>query len=141
LALVGIAGTATAGEFFETDGAALQGHDAVAYFVENKPVKGSTEFTATHKGSVFRFASAKNRDAFSQDPDQYAPQFNGFCAWGVTRGYKAATQAESFSIVAGKLYLNYNAEVMAIWSTDKTALIQKGEAEWPRVEKTTKVAR
>lgn len=140
-ALAAINGPAVAGDFFETAGLALQGHDPVAYFIENRPVMGSDEFTATHKGSVFRFANASNRDAFAKDPNRYAPQFNGFCAFGVAHGYKAAARADSFSIVGGKLYLNYNAAVMARWNEDRNALIDKAEAQWPRVERSTRIAR
>lgn len=128
-----------AGEYFEKDGVALRGHDPVAYFKENKPVKGSADWKAEYQGSTFRFASQANRDAFTADPARYAPQYGGFCAFGMTNGYKAATDPAAFSIVDGKLYLNYNRDVQSQWSADKPGFIRKADQHWPEASKLTKV--
>jgi hypothetical protein len=130
---------AFAGEFYEKNGAALSGHDAVAYFNDGKPVPGDAAITHAHRGSTFRFASAANRDAFAANPDRYAPQYGGYCAFGTTRGYKAATDPAAFSVVDGKLYLNYNREVQTAWSKDAKSHIVTADAKWPEVAKTTKV--
>lgn len=128
-----------AADFYEKNGAALAGHDPVAYFTEGKPVPGDAAMTHAHKGSTFRFSSAANRDAFAANPDRYAPQYGGYCAYGLTRGYKAATDPASFAVVDGKLYLNYNREVQTAWSADAKGNIVKADAKWPEVAKTTKV--
>jgi YHS domain-containing protein len=130
---------AHAGEFFEKDGLALRGHDPVAYFKENKPVPGRAEHTAQHQGSTFRFASQANRDAFVADPAKYAPQYGGFCAFGTAGGYKAAIDPAAFTVVDGKLYLNYNRDVQKQWSADKAGFIAKADRNWPAVSKQTKV--
>jgi YHS domain-containing protein len=67
-----IASSALAGEYFEKDGVALRGHDPVAYFSAGKPVKGTGEHRAEHRGSVFHFASKANLDAFKAEPQRYA---------------------------------------------------------------------
>jgi YHS domain-containing protein len=139
LPLLLLASTAHAGEFFETDGVAIGGYDAVAYMREQRAVTGTQEHTFTYKGSVFRFKSAENRDAFAAAPAQFAPQYGGYCAFGVSRGYKAVTSPESFSVVDGKLYLNYNAEVKTMWSKDVPGYISKADREWLIVAQTTKV--
>lgn len=130
---------AQTGAFFEKDGVALRGHDPVAYFKDNRPVKGAPEFRAEFKGSVFHFASAANRDAFRADPAKYAPQYGGYCAFGLAGGYKAATDPAAFSIVDGKLYLNYNAAVQKQWSADIPGFIVKADRNWPAVQTQTKV--
>lgn len=107
LALLGAG--AWAGDYFEKNGLALRGYDPVAYFKDNRPVQGSARHVAEYKGSVFRFASTANRDAFAAEPAQYAPQYGGFCAFGAAGGYKAATDPAAFSIVDGKLYLTTTA--------------------------------
>lgn len=127
-----------AGDFFETDGVAIKGFDPVAYTAQQRAVQGTSEFTSTYKGSVFRFVNAGNRDAFIANPEKFAPQYNGFCAYGVSRGYKAATSPDAFSVIDGKLYLNYNAEVKMIWAKDVQGYVGKADARWPEVEKTTK---
>jgi YHS domain-containing protein len=102
---------AGAGEFFEQDGVAIKGFDTVAYFKANMALKGSERYTATYKGSTFLFSNSENRDAFSANPEQYAPQYNGFCAYGFAKGAKAKIEGDSFAIVDGKLYLNYDAKI------------------------------
>ena len=116
---------AVAGEFFEPGGLAIRGTDPVAYFKENRPVKGS----------VFRFASAANRDAFAAAPERYAPQYGGFCAYAAALGYKASIDPDAFTIVDGKLYLNYNKATEALWRKDIPGYIRKGDANWPAVSK------
>jgi YHS domain-containing protein len=132
---------AAAGEFNETDGVAIQGYDPVAYMIEQKAEKGRAEFIGSFKGSTFRFKSAANRDLFLANPEKYAPQYGGYCAFGVSRGYKAATSPDAFTVVDGKLYLNYNGEVKATWGKDLPGYIGKADAQWATVEKTTKVVR
>ncbi|ABI75432.1 YHS domain protein [Hyphomonas neptunium ATCC 15444] len=112
---------------------AVQGHDPVAYFKEGKPVKGSKSFTAEHKGATFRFASAANRDAFLADPEMYAPQYGGYCAWAVSQGYHAKGDARFWKIVDGKLYLNYNASVQEKWESDVPGFIESGNENWPKI--------
>ena len=136
-----IACAASAGAFNETNGVAIAGYDPVAYMQENKAVKGGREFTHTFKGSVFQFKSAANRDAFAAQPEKYAPQYDGYCAFGVSRGYKAVTSPEAFTVIDGRLYLNFNDDVKTMWSKDTPGYIGKADAQWPTVEKTTKVMR
>ena len=130
---------AWAGEFFERGGAALHGHDAVAYFKDGKPVKGAAAHQAEYKGSTFLFASQVNRDAFAADPARYAPQYGGYCAFGVSGGYKAATDPAAFTVADGKLYLNYNRAVQKQWSADVPGFIAKADKNWPAVTGQSKV--
>ena len=138
-ALLALGQQAYAGEFFEKNGVAIDGYDAVAYFTEHKPVAGLREFSVEFKGSIFQFASAANRDKFNAAPATYAPQFGGFCAYGTAGGYKAKIDAAAFSVVDGKLYLNYNAKVQTVWGKDVSGYIAKAEKQWPTVSVQTKV--
>jgi len=139
LVLAAVATTASGGSFFEKDGAALRGYDPVAYFTEGKPAKGSPAYTVSYQGSTFHFASQANRDLFKADPARYAPQYDGFCAYGTAGGYKAAIDPAAFSIVEGKLYLNYNADVQKKWRADIPGYIKKADKNWPTVVMQTKV--
>ena len=130
---------AWAGDFYETQGAAIRGYDPVAYFNENKPLKGSPEHKAEYKGSVFHFSSQANRDAFTADPAKYAPQYNGFCAFGVAGGYKASVDPAAFTVVNDKLYLNYSLGIRKQWSADIPGFVAKGDKNWPTVSRQTKV--
>jgi len=138
VACLALAAHAQAGEFYEKDRAAIKGYDAVAYF-EGKPAKGSAEHSAEYKGSRFHFASKANRDAFAANPGRYAPQYGGFCAFGTSGGYKAAIDPAAFTVVDGKLYLNYNRDVQKRWSADIPGYVAKADAKWPEVSRQTKV--
>lgn len=137
LAMLGVNGWA--GEFFEKEGVALRGYDPVAYFKDNKPVRGSAEHKAEYKGTIFAFASRANRDAFMADPAKYTPQYGGFCAYGAASGYKAAIDPEAFTVVNGRLYLNYNRDVQKQWSKDIPGFVAKADKNWPAVSSQTKV--
>ena len=112
-------------------GLALDGYDPVAYFTENKPVKGTREFTFEFEGATYRFASAAHRERFTKEPAKYVPQYGAFCAWAVSRGYTADTDPLAWRIVDGKLYLNYNASVQKKWEEDIPGNIGKADANWP----------
>lgn len=112
---------------------AIRGYDTVAYFTQGKPAKGSSDFTHKWKGATWRFASAANRDMFAANPEKYAPQYGGYCAWAVAQGYTASTVPEAWKIVDGKLYLNYSKGVQQRWESDVPGHIVKGDGNWPGI--------
>jgi YHS domain-containing protein len=134
-----LATAAWSGEFYEKNGVAITGHDPVAYFSENKPVAGSVDHAFEYKGSKFLFSSKANMETFAADPQRYAPQYGGFCAFGTAGGYKAAIDPAAFTIVDGKLYLNYSLDVRTQWSADVPGFIAKADKNWPEVSIQTKV--
>ena len=115
---------------FETESGAIRGYDPVAYHTEGAPVLGSAGITHTWQDVEWRFASEENRDLFAADPERYAPQYGGYCAFGTSRGYKVSTQPEAFAIVDGKLYLNYNLAVQKTWDKDRPGYIAKADENW-----------
>jgi len=132
-ALLALAFAAQAQNNVDSSGLALKGYDPVAYFGEKKPVPGKAEFTARHEGATYRFASAANRDAFAAAPGKYAPQYGGYCAFGMASGYKAPIEPDAWTVVDGKLYLNYNQSVRGRWSSDIPGYLRKADANWPVV--------
>jgi YHS domain-containing protein len=139
LVIAAFAANVHAGEFYEKEGVAIKSYDVVAYFKDKKPVKGSSKHKAEYKGSVFHFSSKANRDVFTANPAKYAPQYNGFCAFGTAGGYKAAVDPAAFTIVNDKLYLNYNKDVQKQWRADIPNLVVKADKNWPEVSRQTKV--
>jgi len=112
---------------------ALQGYDPVAYFTVGEPTKGSDDFTTTYNGAEFKFASAENLATFEADPEAYAPQYGGYCAWAVAQGQTAKGDARRWAIVDGKLYLNYNKGIQKKWDKDRAGFIEAGDQNWPTV--------
>ena len=115
-------------------GVAIEGTDPVAYFTDGKPVEGSSEFEHEWMGATWRFASAEHRDRFAAEPEKYAPQYGGYCAWAVAQGYTAKIDPEAWKVVDGKLYLNYSKDVQAQWQSDVPGNIAKGDANWPAIK-------
>jgi YHS domain-containing protein len=116
----------------DSSGLALKGYDPVAYFTDGKPVRGKAEFSARHDGATYRFSSAANRDSFAAAPAKYAPQYGGYCAFGMAGGYKAPIEPDAWTVVDGKLYLNYNQSVRRQWSSDVPGYLRKADEHWPK---------
>lgn len=113
---------------------AISGYDPVAYFTDGAAVEGSADFTATHDGKVYRFASAQHRDAFAADPERYAPQYGGYCAFAVANGALAPVDPQAFTVVDDKLYLNLSQSIRTQWSRDIPGNIARGDANWPALK-------
>lgn len=121
---------------FNTDGVAIRGYDPVAYFLDNTPTEGRAEFATTWQGVSWRFKDKTNLDLFKSNPEKYAPQFGGFCAYGVSDNHKSPTDPAAFTVVNDRLYLNYSPKVKQLWSKDREMHIQRAETNWPALEKT-----
>ena len=131
LAAFVLAGAAVAGPVnVDANGLALEGHDPVAYFTEGKPVKGKASISAKHDGATYHFASAENQAVFAAMPDKYAPQYGGFCAYGLAKGSKAPVEVDKFKVVDGKLYLNFNGDIQSRWNKDIAGYISKADENW-----------
>lgn len=118
---------------FAEDGIAIRGADPVAYFTEGAYTPGSDEFTHDWEGATWQFASAENRDLFAANPEEYAPQYGGFCAYAVSQGTTASIEPTAWEIVDGKLYLNYNDKIQARWAKDIPGYIAQADQNWPGV--------
>jgi hypothetical protein len=114
-------------------GVAIEGTDPVAYFTDGKPVKGSSDFEHEWMDATWRFVSAEHRDRFAADPEKYAPQYGGYCAWAVSQGYTAKIDPAAWKIVDDKLYLNYSPAVQSQWQSDIPGNIAKADANWPQI--------
>lgn len=134
--MIGFSAFASAGADTETDAnnVILAGHDAVAYFTENKAVEGSAKFTASYNDAIYRFSSAKHRDMFKANPAKFAPQYGGFCAYGMTFGKKFEIDGKAFQVVDGKLFVNKNLSVYQEWKKEIPTNISEANDQWPTVK-------
>lgn len=114
--------------------AAVRGYDVVAYFTQSKPVEGKRNISHRWNDAEWRFATAENRDLFAANPEKYAPQYGGWCAWAVSQGYTAPIDPQAWRIVDGKLYLNYSKSVQRQWAEDVPGNITKGDGNWPGIK-------
>lgn len=121
-------------EVFVTTEGAINGYDPVSYFKDGKPAKGDQEYSYSWKDADWHFVSEENLSMFKANPEQYAPQFGGYCAYGMAHGHKAPTEPDAWTIVNDKLYFNYNKEVLSKWKKDQDELIKKADSNWPVVK-------
>ncbi len=54
------------------------------------PLLGDSTYQVTWQGATWHFATAANRDMFEAQPEKYAPQFGGFCAFAASKGFTAS---------------------------------------------------
>lgn len=121
-------------EVFSTSDGAIRGYDAVAYFTEGMPVKGKADFSYQWNKAIWYFYNEENLNKFKASPEKYAPQFGGYCAFGMSEGHKAPTQPDAWTIIDNKLYLNYNTKVKEKWSENKEDRIKKAANNWPSLK-------
>ncbi len=115
---------------------ALDGYDTVAYFTSGKPVEGSQKFSTEYKGADWYFSSEKNLTLFVNNPEKYARQYGGYCAWAVSaKSDFAPGDPHQWTIVDNKLYLNYDQEIKQRWEQDQAQHIQQADKVWPKLIK------
>ena len=109
---------------------AIRGYDPVAYFVDGRPVKGSPQHVFVWQGAKWQFASQAHLDTFKADPAKYAPQYGGYCAYGVAEGHLVKIEPDQWAVIDGKLYLNYDADIQAKWLKDPAGYIRQADARF-----------
>lgn len=124
------AAPAAAETVFVRDGFGVSGYDPVAYFTDGAPTPGSDQFTAEHAGVTYKFASAEHRDLFTAEPETYLPQYGGHCAYAAAKGALASTDPEAFTVLNGKLYLNFSQDIRRRWQPRATEFINVADKNW-----------
>lgn len=118
-------------------GVALKGYDTVVYHTENKAVEGEEEYATEWNGAIWYFSSDDNRQLFVADPERYAPQYGGYCAYAMAQNQIASIDPKAFSVVDDKLYLNYSTGVRRRWEAEGAErLIQRADWYWPALRNT-----
>ena len=118
-------------------GLAVKGYDVVAYFTQNKAVKGNANFSTTVEGVTYHFSNAANRDQFQKDYKKFEPQYGGWCAYAMgSSGEKVEIDPETFKIESGKLYLFYHTWInntLSKWNKDETKLRLSADKNWQTI--------
>lgn len=116
---------------------AIQGYDPVAYFTQNKAVKGNKQFAVSAEGITYYLSTAANKELFLKDYKKYEPQYGGWCAYAMgATGEKVEIDPETFKIVNGKLYLFYHSWVnntLNKWNKDESNLKTKADINWGKI--------
>lgn len=123
-------------QFNLENGLAIQGYDPVAYFTQNKAIKGSAANAFTYKNITYRFATPANLKTFQENPEKYEPQYGGWCAYALgATGEKVEIDPETFKVKDGKLFLFYHTFInntLPKWNKDENNLHRKADASWSK---------
>jgi len=120
--------------YCNTNGIAISGYDPVAYFLDQKATPGLATHTLTWSGSLWRFSTQAHLDSFKMAPERYAPQYGGYCAYGLSENHKSPTDPDAWTIIDNKLYLNYNMKIKGYWSKDIPGRIQAADLNWKELK-------
>jgi YHS domain-containing protein len=123
--------------FNHENGIAIKGYDPVAYFTQNKAVKGTKDLAVSNQGIIYYFSSVANKEAFKANPYKYEPEYGGWCAYAMgEKGEKVSVDPETFKILNGKLYLFYNryfTNTLKDWNKNEASLKKSADANWPKL--------
>jgi len=111
-------------------GVAIQGYDPVAFFTDNKPVKGDQKFLIKHDGAIYFFATKGHKDLFKENAAKYEPEYGGYCAYGVSKNKLVEIDVDAFQIVDGKLLLQYSKGIRDDFNEDTKGNLAKADANW-----------
>lgn len=112
-------------------GIGLDGFDPVSFFKSESPVNGSPMIRASHAGATYLFANEKNKAAFLANPDRYAPQYGGFCAYGASINILLPVDITTAQVRDDKLYLNVNSDILAKFNADFKGSVARANSNWP----------
>lgn len=119
------------GDFYNSQGVAIQGYDPVSYFKLQRATPGSPDFQYEWQGVRWYFDSAEHQQLFVASPDDYAPQFGGYCASGVGYGVTAKSDPKVWHIQEDKLYLFGREKVRQSWLKKRNSgIIERAEKFW-----------
>lgn len=125
----------------DDNGLAIGGYDVVSYF-SGTAKEGVKKYAVKHNGATYYFSSKANQKKFKTAPSKYLPQFDGFCAWGVSeKKVKFPINPEAFDVVDGKLYLFFNGpfdgknfNTLEYWNLETSRMVKDAHNYWPEVK-------
>jgi len=112
------------------DNVAAEGYDVVTFF-SGKPQQGKVEFSTRYEGADWFFFSQANKDLFLTNPDLFAPQYGGYCAWATAKGKLAPGNPDHWHVEDGRLFFNYNARIERRWQKKRAKFIKEADKRWP----------
>jgi hypothetical protein len=118
------------------DKLALDGYDPVAYFTDQKAVKGSATIEAIHTEVRYRFATEAHRQTFTNAPAKYLPTYGGWCATAMAKGDKVEIDPTNFKITNGRLFLFYKGfwgSARKDWDKNEGTMTTKADAAWKKI--------
>jgi YHS domain-containing protein len=123
----------------------MNGLDFVTYTSPEKPDHipyGQSKFRAMYAGYSFLFESEDNMHLFESEPQVFAPQYGGFCAWAVSgetdrslHPWSAdclgpAGDPRHWQEIDGRLYFFRSESAQRSFLANTTRYIHAGDGRW-----------
>ncbi|NKB25491.1 MAG: hypothetical protein GKR87_14160 [Kiritimatiellae bacterium] len=115
-------------------GIGLSGYDPVSFFTDGTLTHGDPGIKAKHSEATYFFANKEHKKMFKKNPEKYAPQYGGFCAYGVSVGALFPVDTNTWQIRNDKLYFNLNPKILKIFNKDFDKNVAKASKKWPRLQ-------
>ncbi|MEC7838762.1 MAG: YHS domain-containing (seleno)protein [Chlamydiota bacterium] len=124
-------------EFYMADqsNVAIRGYDVVSYFNAPTPMMGNPNFSHVYGGVTWLFSNEKNLFKFREDPEQYVPQYRGYCVWAISKGRLTGGDPTLSKVLDGKLYLLCSQEALDNWMKDPYTHIERANRNWEELMK------
>ncbi len=106
------------------------GYSPVAYQEQNKAVKGDPNFHAVFHRQMYHFGSESDRQLFIKSPEQYAPQYAGYCAMSLAKGSRYYADPNFFAVVNHKTYLFLNQEMKDSFMLNPAMAVAAADILW-----------
>jgi len=88
-----------------------------------------------HKRATYMLANKDHKILFDENPEKYAPQCGGFCAFGASVNALFPANINTWQIRDGKLCVNLNPEIKKMFDKDLKGNIAKLNGNWPGLVK------
>lgn len=119
--------------FMNGMGHAIAGYDPVAYFEVEEAIKGSLDHELETDEGIWLFSRVEYLELFEKSPGRYTPQFGGFDAEGMARGFKRRSDPTLWVLIDGKVYLHYSIIDQNRWAEDIRGNIRAAEKNWEKL--------
>ncbi|MCG8571036.1 MAG: YHS domain protein [Spirochaetes bacterium] len=119
--------------YYQEKGIVIAGYDTVAFFTQNRAIKGSSQHQVTWDNGVWYFSSEQNKELFLASPADYVPQYGGYCAWAMSKGNFSKVDPVYWKIHENKLYLNYNKNITQKWLKNIPGFIENADMHWKKL--------
>lgn len=109
---------------------AIGGFDAVAFFEQKEAMRGSSDYTYELKGVSWNFSTEDGLERFKVDPEKFQPEFGGYCAFAVSKGFTATPDPNSWYVHNDKLFLFADTGVKDKWVSQLPGILETGTKKW-----------
>jgi len=120
--------------FLDSLGVVIKGYDPVAFWENEESRKGNVDLAWETDTGTWWFAEEAHREMFIANPARYTPEFGGYDAEGMARGFKRRSDPTVWVLIDGKVYLHYTIEDQNRWAEDIRENIRQGEKNWERLK-------